>query len=95
MLSTKKEELKEHEISTLREWLSADGATLFAVVLKARVNENQIEATKKFADPRQPRMSEEGKALMDKSLPYRNALDVLKEVADIKTKLYRTKLIQE
>ena len=94
MLTTKLETLKEHEISTLREWLKADGAKLFVQVLKARVAENQIQATRKFADKR-PRMDVDGRVAMAQSLEYRQTLDVLQQFMKPETPLYRVKVIEE
>lgn len=91
MLRTQQEFLSKEDTVTVREWLRAPGAALFRRLCNAQVHENQIEATEKFTDERESHVIDGG-VLMEKSLKFRRALEVMKHFEDIDTKLYTVKI---
>lgn len=91
MLTTKQEFLSTEDIVKVREWLQAPGAVLFRRLCHAQVHENQIAATTKFCDERQSHVGD-GSKLMNESLNYRHALEVMEHFANIDTKLYTVKI---
>lgn len=94
MLKTQQEFLTTEQLASLKDWLRAPGARLFQKVVQARVYENQIEATRDFTSER-VRGKEEGNSLLFEAEHYRNALKVIEEFSDIKTKPYTVKIVED
>lgn len=74
--------------------MKSKGSNIFRKCIRARVHENQIEATRHFSDERE-RMDIDGRAMLNTSRKYRFTLEVLEEFSDPKTKPYTVKITEE
>jgi len=93
MLITEPQYLTTEQLAKLKEWLRSEGCAIFKSLLQARVQEKQIEATHKFADPRE-RMDIDGRALLKATEACHHALDLLDEFSQTDKKFYTVRVVE-